>query len=147
MDSNLLLKQIIDSPATRYVLIPNQHVGCYKVGFMPQWIAREYIARRGSAKFKPDHLIPARLPLLGFCLDSLKIDNQYIRKAFLQPEIQAEVGLEGYDTGAEILKDFFKRELIKFDVPELGPLGKKILDLFMNDAKLDDYIEVIPMRY
>ena len=145
--ANLLLKQILNSPATRYVLIPNQHVGCYKVGFMPQWIAREYIARRGSAKFKPDHLIPARLPLLGYCLESLKIDNQYIRKAFLQPEIQAEIGHEGYDKGAEILKGFFKKELVKFDVPELDPMGKHILDLFMNDAKLEDYIEVIPMRF
>lgn len=23
------------------------------VGFMPQWIAREYLARRGSARFRP----------------------------------------------------------------------------------------------
>ncbi|MCL2694169.1 MAG: DUF4914 family protein, partial [Oscillospiraceae bacterium] len=42
--ANLLLDQVLSTPNTRYVLIPNQHVGCYKVGFMPQWIAREYIA-------------------------------------------------------------------------------------------------------
>ena len=101
--ANLLLEQILNSPSTRYVLLPNQHIGCYKVGFMPQWIAREYIARRGSAKFKQDHLVPARLPILGYCLESLKIDGQNIRKAFLRPETQVEVGLEGYDKGAEVL--------------------------------------------
>ena len=145
--ANLLLEQIMSSPNTRYVLIPNQHVGCYKVGFMPQWIAREYMARRGSAKFKPDHLVPSRCPLLGFSLESLKIDGQFIGKAFLQPETQPELGLEGYDKGAEILSDFFKRELETFDVPELNPLGKKILYLCMNDATLEEYMEMIPMRY
>lgn len=63
--ANLLLEQIISSSNTRYVLIPNQHIGVYKVGFMPQWIAREYIARRGSAKFKQEHLKEARCTLLG----------------------------------------------------------------------------------
>jgi hypothetical protein len=145
--ANLLLEQIIKSPSTRYVLIPNQHIGCYKVGFMPQWIAREYIARRGSAKFKPEHLVPARLPLLGYCLESLKVDGQYIRKAFLRPETQAEVGLEGYDKGAQILSNFFKQEISKYEISELSPLGKRIIESFLNNATLDDYIDIIPMRY
>jgi hypothetical protein len=145
--ANLLLEQILNSPYTRYVLIPNQHIGCYEVGFMPQWITREYIARRGSAKFKPEHLVPARLPLLGYCLESLKVDGQFIRKAFLRPETQAELGTEGYDKGAKILSDFFKKEVAKFNVPELHPLGKKIIQCCLNDATLDEYIDIIPMRY
>ena len=145
--ANILLEQIINSPSTRYVLIPNQHIGCYKVGFMPQWIAREYIARRGSAKFKPEHLVPARLPLLGYCLESLKVDGQFIRKAFLRPETQAEVGLDGYDKGAQILNAFFKQELSKYEISKLHPVGKKIITSFLNDATLEDYIDIIPMRY
>lgn len=145
--ANLLLEQILNTPNTRYIIIPNQHVGYYKVGFMPEWISREYIARRGSAKFKPEHLIPARLPLLGYCLDSLKVDGQYIRKAFLRPETQQEVGLDGYDEGAKILTDFFKAELIKFNKPELKPIGKKIIDCCFNDGTLEEYINLIPMRY
>lgn len=108
--ANLLLGQILSSSNTRYLLIPNQHIGVYEVGFMPQWITREYIARRGSAKFKPEHLIPARCSLLGYTLDSLKVDGQYLRKAFLQPETQPEIGLEAYDEGASILTAFFKRD-------------------------------------
>jgi hypothetical protein len=145
--ANLLLSQIVESPYTRFVLIPNQHIGCYKVGFMPQWIAREYIARRGSAKFKPESLVPARSSILGYCLDSLKVDGQHIRKAFLQPETQAEIGLDGYDKGNKILIGFFKDQLKKFNVPGLDPMGKKIIELCMNDATLQDYIDVIPMRY
>lgn len=145
--ANLLLEQIISSSSTRYVLIPNQHIGAYKVGFMPQWVAREYIARRGSAKFKPEHLKESRCTLFGFCLESLQIDGQYIRKAFLQPEMQAEVGLDGYDAGAQILKDFFKQEVEKFNTPELHPLGKEIIECFLRDASIEDYINLIPMRY
>lgn len=145
--ANLLLEQIVNSSNTRYVLIPNQHVGAYEVSFMPQWVAREYIARRGSAKFKQEHLIEARCPLLGYGLDSLKIDGQYIRKAFLQPERQQEVGIEGYDAGAKILTDFFSMELEKYNTDELNPLGRQIIQLFMNHASVQDYIDLIPMRY
>jgi hypothetical protein len=145
--ANLLLEQIVNSSNTRYVLIPNQHVGAYEVSFMPQWVAREYIARRGSAKFKQEHLIEARCPLFGFGLNSLKIDGQYIRKAFLQPEMQQEVGLEGYDAGAKILTEFFKKELEKYNTEDLNPLGQQIIQLFMKGANVQDYIDLIPMRY
>lgn len=145
--ANLLLAQITRSTSTRYVLIPNQHIGAYQVGFMPQWIAREYIARRGSAKFKPEHLIPARCKLLGYALDSLKVDGHYIRKAFLQPETQSEIGLEAYDEGARILTEFFKKEVEKFDTPLLDPLGQRIIHLFLRDADISEYSELIPMKY
>lgn len=145
--ANLMLEQIMSSTNTRYVLIPNQHIGAYEVSFMPQWIAREYIARRGSAKFKPEHLVEARCSLLGFGLESLKIDGQYIRKAFLQPETQKEVGLEGYDAGTKILNDFFAQELKKYNTEQLNPLGRKIIDLFYNNATVEQYMELMPMRY
>ena len=145
--ANLLLDQVLKTPNTRYVLLPNQHIGCYKVGFMPQWIAREYIARRGGAKIKQDSLIKARCDLLGYCLDNLKFDGQYIVKAFLQPETQSEIGLEGYDKGAAILTDFFKKELEKFYTPELSHLGKRIIECCMDSGSLEDYIGFIPMKY
>jgi hypothetical protein len=145
--ANLLLDQILHSSSTRYVLIPNQHIGVYKVSFNPQWVAREYIARRGSAKFKPDQLKEARCTLLGYGLESLKVDGQYIRRAFLQPERQQEVGKDGYDAGAAILVEFFKKEAAKFHTEELNPLGRQIIDCLLRDAPLQDYIDLIPMRY
>lgn len=145
--ANLLLNQIVNSSSTRYVLIPNQHIGVYKVSFNPQWVAREYIARRGSAKFKPEHLKEARCTLLGYGLASLKVDGQYIRRAFLQPERQQEVGTDGYDKGAKILLDFFKKEASKFNTEDLDPLGKQIIECLLRDAPLQEYIDLIPMRF
>ncbi|MGL4345315.1 MAG: DUF4914 family protein [Cellulosilyticaceae bacterium] len=145
--ANLLLEQIVRSANTRYVLIPNQHVGAYEVGFMPQWVAREYIARRGSAKFKPDQLVESRCSLLGYALDSLKVDGQHVRKAFLQTHMQAEIGVEGYDQGAKMLEAFFAEEVKKFDTPELHPLGREIIALFLDHGTVKDYEALIPMRY
>ncbi len=70
-------------------LVPNQHIGIFKVGFMPQWIAREYLSRRGSAKFQPHQLKPSRSPLLGYSLDREKVDGEYIPKEL--PEVNRRV--------------------------------------------------------
>jgi hypothetical protein len=145
--ANLLLDQIVNYTSTRYLLIPNQHIGVYDVGFMPQWVAREYIARRGGAKFKPGHLEEARCPILGYTLESMKVDGQYIRRAFLKPETQYEMGTDGYDAGAKILMDFFGKELKKFDTEELNPLGRKIIKMFYDGASVQEFTDVIPMRF
>jgi hypothetical protein len=69
--ANLLLRQIQEAPLTRFVLLPNQHVGAWRMDFMPQWLAREYLARRGGVKFRDDQMMPARCPLLGWSLASM----------------------------------------------------------------------------
>jgi hypothetical protein len=142
--ANLLLRQILNTPSTRYILIPNQHIGVYKVGFMGQWIAREYLSRRGNVSFKREPLIPARSPLLGYALESLKIDGQTIPKDFLQVDLQKENGVEGYDAGARILNEFFKKELEQYLTPELDPLGRKIIETCLRDGALKEYVDLIP---
>lgn len=137
--ANLLLEQIKNSPETKYVLIPNQHIGAYEVGFTPEWISREFIARRGGVSFRDGQLVPARCSLLGYALETLKIDGQYIRKEFLQPELQKEFGEAGYDAGAKVLVDFFKEELAKYNTEELNPLGKQIIEAFLNDAPVETF--------
>ncbi|MHB8129014.1 MAG: DUF4914 family protein [Mobilitalea sp.] len=144
--ANLLLKQIVDTSNTRFILIPNQNLGTYKVGFMPQWIAREYLARRGGAKFTSEQLVESKCSLLGYALDSLNVDGAFLPKGFLQVNHQPEVGNEGYEAGAKILSNFFKRELAKFVTPELDPLGKKIIECCICDGTLKDYIDLIPMK-
>lgn len=56
--ANLLLKQIMACPNTLNVLIPNQHIGAYNIGFMSEWVSREYLARHNGA-VKAKHLTPA----------------------------------------------------------------------------------------
>lgn len=145
--ANILLKQILDSSNTRYILIPNQHIGAYKVGFMPQWVAREYLARRGSAKFNEDQLIPSRCPLLGYALQNVKIDGNYVPKELLRVERQEEVGNQGFDIGARILQNFFRKELEAFVTDELDPLGKEIIDCCLRNGTLEDYLSLIPIKY
>lgn len=144
--ANLLLEQIMNTPSTRFVLIPNQHIGAYRVGFAAQWIAREYLARRGSAKFKPEQMMPARSPLFGYSLKSLKINGTEIPKGLLRPDKQLEVGRQGYDEGARILSQFFKKELQKYLTPDLHPLGKEIIKCCMGNGSVEDYINLIPMK-
>ena len=144
--ANLLLQQIISCPNTKYILIPNQHIGVYKVGFAAEWLAREYLARRGGVNvMKRQNLEPARCSLLGYSLREMKIDRQNIRSVFLKCELQEMLGLEGYDKGAKILTDFFAKELKKFDVPELDPLGKEIIACFKRGGTIEDYCNLTPM--
>jgi hypothetical protein len=143
--ANLLLRQIVQTPGTRYVLTPNQHVGAWRVGFMPQWLAREYLARRGGAKFRPEQLTPARCPLLGYALFFMQIEGTQIPHWLLEVDKQTEVGTEGYDQGAEILTRFFHRELRCYmDDPKLDPLGREILHCCLSGGTLADYEALIP---
>lgn len=143
--ANLLLKQIMDSPNTRYVLTPNQHIGAYKVGFTAEWLTREYLARRGGGKIKRDQLTPARCPLMGYALKEVKIDGQLIRPTFLQPENQSQVGVEAYDAGAKIVTDFFKSELQQFLTDDLDPLGREIIEVCLRDGSIEEYDALTPL--
>ncbi|MFW6313059.1 MAG: DUF4914 family protein, partial [Spirochaetota bacterium] len=142
--ANLLLELIESTPGTRYVLIPNQHVGAYKVGFMAEWITREWMARRGSLRFRPGQLVESRCSLLGYTPPSLRVNGQEMPKGFLRVHEQVEVGTEGYDKGAQILRDFFLQELEQFDTPELIPLGRTIIQLCRDGASVDEFRDVLP---
>lgn len=144
--ANLLLKQIIATSGTRYILVPNQHIGAYKTGFVPQWLTREFLARRGGVRFRSDQLSQARSPLLGFVPNSIKIDGFQIPQAYIQVDRQPEVGSTGYDAGARILNDFFKKELSQFLTADLDPLGRKIIEACLSDQPLERYIELTPYR-
>lgn len=144
--ANLLLTQMVETYNTRYILVPNQHIGAYKVGFMPQWIAREYLARRGGAKFGPHQLKESKCSLLGYSLNSIKVEGTILPKELLEVNRQPEVGEEGYDAGAKVLSEFFKKELAKYDTPDLNPLGRQIIDCCMNDGMVEDYLKLMPIR-
>ncbi len=143
--ANLLLHQLLDTPKTLNIMIPNQHIGAYRVGFMGEWLTREYLARRnGTVRMK--HLVPARCPLFGYSLDEMKIDGQYVRRTFLRPELQSKLGFAGYDAGAKILTDFLKEQAQTFLADDLDPIGRQIIELCLNDAPLEDYLAITPMN-
>jgi len=144
--ANLLLKQFIDSYQTRYILTPNQYVGVWKTGFMPQWLARDYLARRGFAPFLPGQLIPSRCSLLGYSLKSIRIEGVIIPSILLRVETQPEVGQEAYDEGSQILTEFFHKQIEKFLQPELDDLGRKIIECCMSGGNVEDYEKLIEVK-
>jgi hypothetical protein len=141
--ANLLLEQILDTPRVKYALIPNQHVGCWEVGFMPQWITREYLARRGGAAFTKNQVAPSRCSLLGWNPSSIVVEGRPIGSWFFQVEKQPEVGEEAYDKGAKILTEFFHKELSQFRNPDLHPLGKQIIEMCFDEVDVNEYDRVI----
>ena len=143
--ANLLLHQMLDCPNTLNILLPNQYIGAYQVGFMGEWISREYLARR-TGQIRKKHLVPSRCPLFGYSLDEMKLDGQYVRRTFLRPELQSWLGFEGFDAGAKIITDFFKEQLQQFMTDELDPLGRQIIELVMNDAPLEDFVDLTPLN-
>ncbi|MEJ5200712.1 MAG: DUF4914 family protein [Anaerolineales bacterium] len=144
--ANLLLEQFVKYKRTRHILIPNQYIGAWKVGFMPEWIAREYLARRGSARFKSDQLRQSRCPLLGYTLHQLHVEGSLIARWFLQVNTQPEVGDAAYDQGAELLYGFFRNQLGTFLEDDLNPLGRKIIECCLDGGTLTDYESLIPME-
>ncbi len=138
--ANLLLRQILGTPQTRFVLLPNQHIGAWRMDFMPQWLAREYLARRGGVRFRPEQLTPARCPLLGWSLVSMQIEGVPIPRWFLQVDTQPEVGEAAYAAGAQLLADFFDRTIRPYlDSPDLDPLGQQIIECCLAHGSIHDY--------
>jgi hypothetical protein len=141
--ANLLLRQIQETTAVDYVLFPNQHIGCWAVGFMPQWIGREYFARRGSARFEEGKLVPARLPLLGRAPMGITVEGQPIPRWMFHVELQREIHTEVYDPGAQQLQDFAVNELAQYRVDDLDPLGREIIDCLVDGGSVEDFDRLV----
>lgn len=143
--ANLLLNQIIATPAVRYVLTPNQHIGAWEVSFMPQWITREYLARRGGAHFTARQMKSSRCPLLGYTPGKIVVEGRTIGVWFFEVDQQPEVGPEAYDAGAEILAEFFRKELGQFLVADLLPKGREIIECCIASGSVADYEALLGM--
>jgi hypothetical protein len=137
--ANLLLEQIMNTPKVRYIICPNQHIGAWRVRFMPQWIMREYLSRRGGAWFTNDQIEPAPMPLLGYSLKRIIVEGVEIHEELLQPHKQPEVTGGPYEKGAAILRDFFIRELEQYRVPELMPEGQRIIQCVLDNGTVEDF--------
>jgi len=144
--ANLLLRQMRSTPKVQYTLTPNQHVGAWKVSFMPQWIAREYLGRRGSAELPPEKLKASRCPLLGYTLKTIHVEGVMLPIYLMRVEEQPEVGFAAYDTGAKILADFFHNELQQYLKPNLDSLGRKIIDCCLANGTVKDYEDLMYMN-
>lgn len=137
--ANLLLEQILHTPDVKYILTPNQNIGAWETSFTPQWISREFLARRGNANFNENQISPSRCSLLGYSLNSMRVEGVRISRRFLKVERQEEVGTEAYDKGAEMLQEFFDKTLAQFQDENLHPLGQQIIECCLNRGTVEDY--------
>ena len=142
--ANLLLEQFEKYTRTKHVLFPNQHVGSWKVGFMPQWIVREYLARRGNKTFKGSGMIPAKSTLLGYIKKDFQVESVSLPSFMMDVSLQNDVGEEAYTKGAEMLREFFAQELEKFNNKDLNATGKRILQCFSDRGGASDYEGILP---
>jgi len=142
--ANLLLTQFCDTTLVKHVLLPNQHIGTWYTGFMPEWLTREYLARRGVAWFTSDQVVPSRCPLLGYALKSMTIEGQTIPPHLLRVDMQPEVGEAGYDAGASMLTGFFHEQISQFLTTDLLPLGRRIIDTCLAGAAVEEYCALLP---
>jgi len=140
--ANLLLKQFMNNPNVLNVLVPVQHVGAWEVGFMPEWIMREYLPRRGG-RLEENEISPARCSLLGYIVEDLVIEGHKISKYMLDVSRQQEVGIKAYDKGAKILTEFFKKEVEKFLTDRLHPKGREIIECFLKKGSVEEYEKII----
>jgi len=145
--ANVLLDQIIQNTRTRYVLTPNQYVGVWKVGFRPQLLMREYLTRRGTARFRADQLNAAPSSLLGYELNYLTIEGSKVPSRFLKVYKQPEMGMEGYMKGAQMIDEFFQKELPQYLTDDLSVLGRDIIETCLEHGSLADYEALIPKTH
>ncbi len=143
--ANLLLDQILKTPSTKYILVPNQYIGAFKVEFAGQWATREYLSRRGGLNFEKSKLEEARCPILGYVPSSIKLHGTTVHRGFLHVNLQNDVGNDAYDAGAEMLTNFFKKEISKYLTEDISPLGKQIIETCLNDGTVEDYYDLIPL--
>ena len=73
----------------------------------------------------------------GFGISKMRKDGDFYN---------VKLGFDGYDAGARILTDFFKEQLQQFMTDDLDPLGRQIIELVMQDAPLEKYLELTPMN-
>ena len=106
---------------------------------MPQWIMRDYLARRGHARFKKDQITPARCALLGYAIENINLEGITIPKQFLQVNKQDEVGNEAYDIGAQKLAEFFNKNLHKYMQADLSKNAREIIECCISGGSVEDY--------
>ncbi len=142
--ANLLLRQILETPKTRFVLTPNQHVGAWRVGFMPQWLSREYLLRagRGPIPSRATHAGPVSAVGLRPFLHADRGDTD---SALASGGQSAGGGRRGrLRHRAQMLWDFFCRELRPLAThPELLPEGRDIINCCLNRGTLADFESVL----
>jgi hypothetical protein len=94
--------------------------------------------------FRKEELLPSRCPILGYHRHSIQVEGQTIGPWFFDVSAQPEVGEEAYYVGAKQLTDFFHKQIRTFQVADLDPLGKAMIEACLDGASLEQYEAFTP---
>ncbi|HSN58439.1 MAG TPA: DUF4914 family protein, partial [Clostridiaceae bacterium] len=77
----------------------------------------------------------------------VKIDGKEIPKQLLRVFEQPEVGMDVFMQGSKKLEDFFRLELQNYLKDDLDPLGRKIIESFLNGDSITELEKLMPCSY
>ena len=121
----------------------------YRIGFAGEWIAREYLARRGGVV--REETAGTWRKMSAVWLFAGRNENRWADDPSEVPAtgtaVASKLGEEGYDKGAKIITDFFKEELEQYTTCRSWTRWEeRSIELCMNDAPLEAYLELTPIK-
>ena len=139
--ANILFRQVMDTPDTMFLLIPNQHIGCWQVGLRAavgharvpgaSWLGR---IPGGPPVGQP---LPTSRSLAAHDSGRGSGDRSLVPASRNPARSWAK---KSYDRGAEILTDFFHKQIRQ--VPRNDELDKKAQEIIracLDGATVADY--------
>lgn len=144
--ANRLLKEIKKRDKISYLLTPSGYIGAWNIGYMPQLLMREYISRRGNCNFSEDQFQPAMNSLFGFEMYQMTLEGIRIPSKLLLPYKQDNMSVETYEEGINDYYIIFKEILSSYLSDALDPLGIKIIETFLSEGTIEDFIDLIPKK-
>ena len=137
--ANLLLQMMQRAHDVQHLLVPNQHIGPWSVGYGSMWFVREWLSRKpGGACFAMEELIPAPMPLFGYALKHATLNGQEVDIRILRP--WQEYGHNAYQKGRTEFVAFSHPIFRRFARdPDINPIGRDILNWAIRGGNLSEF--------
>ncbi len=137
--ANLLLKMMQRANGVQHLLVPNQHIGPWSVGYGSMWFVREWLSRKpGGPCFATDELVPSPYPLFGYALRRAELKGQEVESRILRP--WEEYGRNAYQKGRTEFVAFAHPILQRFALdPDIDPIGRDILNWAIRGGRLEQF--------
>jgi hypothetical protein len=107
--ANLLLRQIVETPETRYVLIAEPAYWGVEGGIHGGVDCARVPGAAGQREVWREQVREAICPLLGYIPHQLRIEGSMIPRVFLAVEEQIQGGMDVYEEGARQWREFLRR--------------------------------------
>lgn len=139
LHANDLLRQFAETADMDFVLIPNQNIGAYRVGFSPQHTLRAHLAMGG--KLEAQEWSPCQL--LGREVRPFRFDDQTVPDYLFRPHCQRELGDGTYQKGVSVIERSMRGYLPRYLKPHLHPVAARLIRAVVEGEDLSK-LNVVP---